>query len=260
MKAKDLIEYIESFASLEFQEDWDNSGIQIGDLNQEVSSIVLAMDVTDQVVDYAIDQGANLIISHHPFFFKGEKSIDYNTYKGNLIRKIIKEDIFVYSSHTSLDIASGGVNDSLAKILKIDSPRNFEEDGEKIIGLYGKTSISTTDELIDKIDWSICPKSFMRIYGKYQEKIEKIALVGGSGGSYINTAKRHNCNILLTGDVDHHQAQEAYEKSMMVIDMGHFYSELPALIDLSDRIQADLDLNTHVFKNPVWVHRIDKKN
>lgn len=254
VKVKDIIRYMEDLAPLEDQQDWDNSGIQIGDYNRDLSSVILAMDVTDKLVIEAIKTGSGMIISHHPLFFTGEKSIDYTTYRGRLIKRLIKEDIFVYSSHTNLDIARGGVNDVLANILKIKDLQSFDHVDQGQIGVYGQSSFKNLNQLLEKINWSICPRDHIRIYGRLKKRISKLAIVGGSGGSMISMAKDLGCDTIITGDMTHHKGQEAYEKDIMAIDLGHFYSELPVLISLSERLREEFPIEFQVFKDPVWVH------
>ena len=89
VSAKNIIDLIEEYAPKNTQELWDNSGLQVGDINSSVNSILIAMDITDKCIDYAIDKGINFIITHHPFIFSPIKNIDFNSYNGNLVRKII---------------------------------------------------------------------------------------------------------------------------------------------------------------------------
>jgi len=119
MKAKKIIDYLEKLAPISLQEKWDNSGIQIGSVEKNIKNILLALDITEEVVDEAIRDNKDMIISHHPLFFSDLKNISKDTYKGRIIYKLINNDILVYSSHTNLDAANDGVNDYLAKILEL---------------------------------------------------------------------------------------------------------------------------------------------
>lgn len=118
---KDIMTLMESWAPLSLAESWDNPGLMVGAIDRQVTGIVTSLDLTKEAVDYAMDRGCNMIISHHPLIFKGLKSIDLGSYQGQLLETLIKNDIAVYSAHTNLDIARGGLNDMLAAKLGLEN-------------------------------------------------------------------------------------------------------------------------------------------
>ncbi len=117
MRVKDITTAIEEYAPLWLQESWDNSGMQVGDLNSEVTGVVLCTDVREEILDEAIERGANLIISHHPLLFRGLKKIVGRTYQERIVARAIKHDITIYCAHTNMDSAQGGVNFKMAEKL-----------------------------------------------------------------------------------------------------------------------------------------------
>ena len=121
MRIKEIIQTIEQLAPLSLQEHYDNSGVQVGDVNREVNGILLAIDVTENVIDEAISLGCNLIISHHPIAFKPLKSLTGRTYIERCLMQAIKNEIVIYSAHTNLDNALGGVNYKLARMLELEN-------------------------------------------------------------------------------------------------------------------------------------------
>lgn len=123
MKIKEFIVAFEEKVSPHLQESWDNCGLQVGDVNEEITSVLTCLDITDEVVAEAIQKGANLIVSHHPLLFKGLKRIDQST----LAYQLIRHQIAVYSAHTSLDIAEDGLNDAVAKQLGLTNIEGFVE-------------------------------------------------------------------------------------------------------------------------------------
>ncbi len=123
MRIKEIIHTIESLAPLPLQEEYDNSGVQVGDINIEANGALLCIDITENVVDEAIALGCNLIISHHPLMFKSVKSITGKNYIERCIAKALKNDIVIYSAHTNLDNAVGGVNYRLAEMLGLQEVR-----------------------------------------------------------------------------------------------------------------------------------------
>ncbi|HBG41143.1 Nif3-like dinuclear metal center hexameric protein [Limibacterium fermenti] len=123
MRIKDIIQAIEQLAPLALQEDFDNSGLQVGDVNREATGALLCIDVTENVMDEAISLGCNLIISHHPLAFRPFKSLTGRTYIERCLIKAVKNDITVYAAHTNLDNATGGVNFRLAEMLGLQQIR-----------------------------------------------------------------------------------------------------------------------------------------
>jgi len=120
-KCRDIIEQLEKLAPVNLAESWDNVGLLLGDMNQDVNNILITLDVTSQVVQEAIEKKVDMIISHHPFIFKPLKRIVESDYTGSVIRKLIKNDIAVYAVHTNLDITWSGLNDELAKKLELEN-------------------------------------------------------------------------------------------------------------------------------------------
>ena len=121
MQIADIISLIEEVAPISLQEEYDNAGMQIGDKNQEATGALLCIDVTEDILDEAIQKGFNLIISHHPLLFKGLKNITGKNYIERIVIKAIKNDIAIYAAHTNLDNAFGGVNFKIAEKLKLEN-------------------------------------------------------------------------------------------------------------------------------------------
>lgn len=121
MRIREIIQSIEQVAPLSLQEKYDNSGLQVGDLNREVTGVLLSIDVTEDVIEEALALGCNLIISHHPIAFRPFKSLTGKSYVERCIMDAIKHDISLYAAHTNLDNASGGVNYKLAEMLELQN-------------------------------------------------------------------------------------------------------------------------------------------
>ncbi|MBT3208823.1 MAG: Nif3-like dinuclear metal center hexameric protein [Bacteroidetes bacterium] len=115
MKINELTTFLEAQFPLDFQEDYDNSGLIIGDKNQTISSVLLCFDITEDIVDEAIEKQCNLIISHHPIIFSGLKKITGKNYVERIVIKAIQNNIAIYSAHTNLDSAQGGINTKICE-------------------------------------------------------------------------------------------------------------------------------------------------
>ena len=131
MLSKAIIKRLEEFSSLKLMESWDNSGLQIGSNNRDIKKVLIALDISKNVCDKAINEGYDMIITHHPFFFSSIKSICLDGYRGEIIRELIKNDIVVYSSHTNLDICDGGVNDTLCELFGIENVKPIKISEER---------------------------------------------------------------------------------------------------------------------------------
>lgn len=119
VKAGDLISLMNELAPQELAEKWDHPGLQIGNPELSVNKVLISLDLTESNVDYAIQHGISMIISHHPFLFHPIQQLDLRTAKGRIIEKLIKNDILSFAAHTNLDTVSGGVNDALAGALNL---------------------------------------------------------------------------------------------------------------------------------------------
>jgi dinuclear metal center YbgI/SA1388 family protein len=227
MKIKEIIQALERFAPLPLQDGFDNAGLQVGLTEAEATGALLCLDVTEAVVDEAITKGYNLIISHHPLLFKGLKSVTGRTYVERCLMKAIKNDIVVYSAHTNLDNAPGGVNYKIAEkiglhAVSILEPKEGEaEAGSGVVGEL-KEPETETDFLkrIKKIFEVGCVKH-NHLNGRL---IRKVALCGGAGAFLLPNAVAVGADVFITGEVRYHDYFD-YEDRILIAEIGHYESE-----------------------------------
>ena len=246
---KDIFNHLNNLADVKLAEKWDNVGLMLGSNNNEVSRVLVCLDVTTSVVEEAIANNVNLIVSHHPLIFKPLKNIDYTTdFKSRIIRNLIKNDISVISFHTNLDSATLGLNDYLAKILKLNEIQVLFEhslDNTAGLGRIGKLSKPLKlNDFITYIKNCFSLETVSAIIGDEKE-ISTIALLGGSGADFIYTLPE--VDVYLTGDVGYHAALDAIEMKKNIIDVGHFTENLVKDL-LLDYIS---ELNVEVIKSSV---------
>lgn len=232
-----IIEYIRKIAPEEFQEDWDNSGYQVR-IKNETDKVILCMDVTDRVIDRAIETGSKLIISHHPMIFTGVKSIDEDSYLGKNIIKLIENKISVYSSHTSLDVSDRGVNVALADAIGLPIVENFAMTDTTTIGYVLSNNIG--DEIYERL------KELGAIFYGKKVPVEKIAIVGGAGMSYFDEAIAKGVDMFITGDVKHHDGQRGYEENISLVDLTHYGSEKFVLNKLKDLLEEKFTIDIEI--------------
>ncbi|MCX8130634.1 MAG: Nif3-like dinuclear metal center hexameric protein [Clostridia bacterium] len=127
IKCKDIVSFLEKLAPPDLAEDWDNVGLILGSSRQVVEKVLVCLDVTDKVAEEAVSNGIDLIVSHHPLIFKEMKRITEDDFKGKLIYNLIKNNISVYSAHTNLDVADGGINECLAEIIGLREVKNLNK-------------------------------------------------------------------------------------------------------------------------------------
>lgn len=256
MILKELLDKLEEFAPICLSENdvWDNSGLQIGDKTAKINKILLCMDITKEVFDTAKTNYCNCIISHHPLIFKGIKCFDTDNYKTSLIMDLIKSGISVISMHTNLDAAKLGVNYALGKKLELINTSLLNEnkvyDNETYgYGLVGELKDEMNLDTLAKFVKNKLNTSALRYVGSPDKIIKKIAVCGGSGSSFIKDAVSRGADAYITGDIGHHDAQEAFENNMAIIDAGHFDTEKHALSELKKYIDeiSKKEIITEIF-------------
>lgn len=242
----EIKKFMEAWAKDEYQLSWDNSGSQV-EFKEETNSVVLAMDVTDKVIDKALEMDAKLIISHHPMFFSGSKNIVEGSYLGDNIIKLIKNSISVFSYHTSMDIADDGVNDTLFEKLNLKNRSVLTYEEEKPMGLIGEfeRELALTD--LDKFLKEKLQVNKIKYFGREEKCIKKVAILGGSGSDFIRKAKEAGVDAYITSDIKYHDGQKAYEEDLILVDVGHFYSERIILPKIKKKLQENFkDLDFYI--------------
>lgn len=229
LKVKDIIGNLEKKYPKANAESWDNVGLIVGKLNQEVRKVQLSLDTTDKVIENAIKNSADLIITHHPMIFKPVKTITTMDNLGRKIIKLIENSKSLYAMHTNLDSSKDGLNDYILNLLEVENSKVIdvnEFDNEVGIGrLYTLSKEMNIDEYATFVKNSLKIKN-IRIISENREKIiKKVALINGSGMSYWRKVKSLGADLFITGDIGYHDALDAKEAGINVFDIGHFESE-----------------------------------
>lgn len=256
---KDIIRFLEEKFPTSLAYDWDNVGLQVGDVNREVKKILVALDMITPIVDEAIEKKIDLIITHHPLIFSPLKSINFETSRGKNIAKLIKNDITAYTMHTNYDIAPGGMNDVLAQQIGLcDISPLVMIDEIHGLGRIGKLKhASSISSLSTDIKTQLKPyvSSIDKVECANIESIETVAVIGGSGGKYIHEAKEAGADVLITGDVTYHIAIDAKDIELSLLDIGHHAEVImqDAVCDLLNKEFDDmLAVSSENTKNPIW--------
>lgn len=234
MKAKCIYKFLNELAPIELKMDFDNVGLLVGDPNAEVKSCLVALDITDAVIDEAAHKGAQLIVSHHPVIFEAMKSVLPDDEQGRKLIKLIKNDIAAVCMHTNLDIAEGGVNDALMAALGCPVSAALDPDGCGRVGEY--------PQQIEMNDFLELCKTALNANGlRYHDagrSVKRIAVMGGSGGGSLHCAFELGCDTYVTADVKYNHFLSAAELGINLIDADHFCTENVVVPVLADKLKA----------------------
>jgi dinuclear metal center YbgI/SA1388 family protein len=214
---KDILDFTESFAPLETAMDFDNVGLLVGSPDTGVDKALVALDITDAVIDEAKALGASLIISHHPVIFQPIKSIG----RESAVYKLIQNGISALCLHTNLDLSpSFGVNTCLADAVGVKN-YSFAE-GECLL-LGELDSELTNAEFAERVRDALGCDGVRFTLG--EKRVKKTAICSGSGGDLAVLAARLGADALLTGEIKHHELLDAVKADIAVVDAGHFKTE-----------------------------------
>lgn len=245
MNIKELVSLINEIAPEDLQESWDNSGIQINaDPEKDIKKIMTCLEVSDAVVDEAVEKGADVIVTHHPLIFSKLGRISADEIVGGQIVKLIKNGISVYSSHTAFDSAEHGTNQDLAEqlylkdIVPMQPAEGHPGCGMGRYGVY-REPIYFGDFIEDVAE--ICPDAEIRVAGRVPEYVKKVALCTGAGAEFIDEAYENGADVYITGDVKYHDARHADDIGACVVDAGHYGTEVLFMYNMADLLIRALD-------------------
>lgn len=259
----ELLDQLRIIAPRELEEDWDNGGFQIDMRSKQVKRILIALEITNAVIDEAVKRKADFIVTHHPLLMEKIDVVDAGTLTGNYIIKLIRHGITVYSAHTSFDSAFGGNNDCLAELLDLKMVRRLKIStpfGDKeLIGRLGSfdnpISLSEAANLVENVlDLTEPPK----IVGSHSATVSTVAVCTGAGGNdAIDAAIFNGCDLFITGDVRHHQAQKAREMGLNIIDAGHYGTEYIFIKNFADKLRKAVQNRVEILESNVIVNPFD---
>ena len=231
VKVKDISDYINTFAPYETQCSWDNCGLIVGDEEQEVKKVALCLDLTEETLDKAIKEGADLVITHHPLIFTPQK----NFLKGDKAFTLAVKGISLISAHTCFDCADGGVNDVLCEVLGISNVKAVVSEELTVpmvrIGDVIEQSSSDFSALVAKKLNTVC-----RVVD-CANKIKRVAVCGGAGMDFYLDAVKEGADAYVTGEIKHHEMLMAKETGVTVIEAGHFETESPSMAALKNKLE-----------------------
>lgn len=243
MLCKEIIQVIEATYPTNAALSFDNVGLLVGRSEKEVSNVYIALDATEQVIDRAIESGADMLITHHPLIFSPLKKITDENFVSSRVVKLIQSDISYYAMHTNYDVLGMaelaekilGITD--AKVLDVTFGENMREEGIGRIGFLPRPM--NLEECALDIKHKLKLGS-LKVFGNLKKEIKCLAVSPGSGKSAVAPAIEKGADVLVTGDIGHHDGLDAVEQGLAIIDAGHYGTEYIFIQDMKQFLESKL--------------------
>lgn len=240
---RELMDLLERFAPKEYACSWDNVGLLIGRADQEIQRVIVALDATNAVVDRAVAEGADLIITHHPMIFSSMKRVNDDGFLGNKILKLVENRISVFAMHTNFDVI--GMAALAGKYL--DFPEDAQplevtaEENGRIEGIGRITELAKTVTLGEYTEFvkKALSLEHVLLFGDEDQMIRTVAVSPGSGRSMTELAAQKGADVIITGDIGHHEGLDALDMGLSVIEAGHYGTEYIFIDHVSDFLKKE---------------------
>lgn len=265
MRCDDILKKLEEEYPLDCAEEWDNPGLLLGRRNREVRRVLVALDATEETISQAIEEEADLLITHHPLIFHGLREISDDTFLGRRILTLVEHEISCYAMHTNFDVLGMaqinekqlGLNDT--RVLSVTREVEGVVEGLGRIGeLPEAMTLSETAEYVRRN----MHLEAVRCYGLSETEavgektIRRIAVCGGSGKSLIDDAINEHAQVFVTGDIDYHSAIDALARGLYIIDAGHYGTEYVFISCMKKKLEKlfpDLHVTGAAVRQPYTV-------
>lgn len=259
MKCYEIMECLEEVSPKSFAESWDNVGLLCGREEKEVASLYIALDATKDVIEEAKKVGADMLLTHHPMIFKPLKQVSGGHFIGDKILTLAESGICYYAMHTNFDVM--GMADAVAEQLGLEDRKvlsvTYEDELSKEgLGRIGALPMPMTLAECAEYVKNRCKIEQVKVYGMPAETIVMAAVCPGSGKTCIEDAIRLGADVLITGDIDHHEGIDSVEQGLAIIDAGHYGLEkifVPYMEEYCKRKLTGVKIYTAPEKNPFWV-------
>ena len=234
---KDIVRFMETIAPQSKKESWDNVGLLCGRENQEVRTVLVALDPFEDTAQEAVDLGAELILTHHPLIFHPLPSITDNTAIGRTVFTLVRHDISAFCAHTNLDIAPEGVNHQLARILGLEDIAIIDPT-EPGWGLMRRGTVAeqSLESFLSQVKQALDAPGLR--YASAGKNVHHVAVGGGACAEEWPAVVQAGCDTFVTSDVRYNDFWDARDAGLNIIDAGHFYTENPVCSYLQEMLSA----------------------
>lgn len=259
MKCKELMNILDELAPKRMACEWDNPGLLVGRQDKEVKKILLTVDVDDKTVETAVKEHVDMIVSHHPLIFRAMKHVTDEDFIGRRVVTMIQSDISYFAIHTNYDCVPGGMADVVAERLGIVFGAPLEEMGEENgiaygIGKVGVLEAPMNGRALAKKVKEEFGLPYVTVYGSElweTEPVKVAATCPGAGGSTIKAAIEKGAQVLVTGDIGHHDGIDAEAQGLMIIDAGHYGLEYVFMDQVEAYLKERLGEEMEVLRMPI---------
>ncbi len=258
MLCKEVIDKLEGAFPPYYGESWDNIGLLSGRMDKEIQKVYIALDATDQTIERAVEGKADFMLTHHPFIFSPLKKVQAHDFIGRRLIHLIQNDICYYAMHTNFDVLA--MADLAGDILHLQNKKVLgvmyeEEDSHKGIGCYGYLPKPITLEECCHFVKKAFTLDWVKVFGNEEKMVRTAAIVPGSGKSFIKKALEAKVDVLITGDMDHHEGIDALLQGLCIIDGGHYgleYCFVPYMKQFFEKemkgLEVDMEQRTSPFR------------
>lgn len=241
MKLHAIGKYLESLAPLSLAESWDAVGWLVGDPSVSAERVMTCLTVSSGTVDEAIAERVDLVVTHHPIPFRPVARLTSDSYSGGLLWRLARAGIAVFSLHTAWDSAAQGINQQLAETVGMDDIRPLvlrpELPTSLGAGRMGQLAAPTTLATIWHRLQPLVQQAECQYVGSWTRPVQRVAIGCGSGGSFLDVARRAECQLLITGEASFHTCLEAEGSGVQLLLLGHYGSERFAMEALARNLQ-----------------------
>lgn len=225
MNCGEIITRLEELSAISYAQGWDNPGLLCGRRDKEVTKVMLAVDATDEVIEQAVQEEVSMLITHHPLLFQGVKRVCTDDVAGRRLIRLLQHDICCYAMHTNFDVM--GMADAAADEIGLQDRQVLEityedEIAKEGIGRIGRLPDSMTLEQCAVFVKRAFHLEHVKVFGEKDSIVEYAAICPGSGKSVIGKAISGGAQVLITGDIGHHDGLDAMAEGLMIIDAGHY--------------------------------------
>jgi dinuclear metal center YbgI/SA1388 family protein len=268
----EFVEYVHTLWPLSGAEEWDSSGLVVGQPSSQIRHVLLAVDAVKATISEAVTTSSDVLLTHHPLLLKPVHTVSEDKYKGHLIAELIRNDIALLSCHTNADVVEDGVSDVLAKKLGLKqiTPIIPGENPKEGIGRVGNLPTPTTlEDLVQKLN-DIIPVtvSGIRVAGNAQDIVSTIALCGGAGDSLLYESSVMSADVYITSDLRHHPTQESREHATLfggpaLIDISHWAAESVWLETAASQLREkfpDITFQVSALNTDPWNYHVAVNN
>lgn len=257
MLCRDIMKELETTYPKHLALEWDNVGLLVGRVEKEVKKIYVALDATDEVIDAAIEAKADMLVTHHPLIFSPLKTITDEHFIGGRVVKLLQHDISYYAMHTNYDV--NGMAELSGAILGLQETETLDvtdKESLKGIGTVGKlTSIMSLYECCELVKEKFRLES-VKVFGDLDVLVQKVAICPGTGKGMTELALEKKADVLVTGDISHHEGIDAVAQGLVIIDAGHYGLEYIFVEDVRNYLRENLEdvvVETHGIAHPFRV-------